>query len=160
MTETVLLRVFDAALGALHLLWTGFNAVGWAWRSTRRVHLVAVGITLLSWFGLGLAYGWGYCPLTDWHWRVKRALGEGPLPASWIEWALERVTGADWSSAFVDRLAASGVAAALALSAILHARDRRGGRAAAPGAPTVRAPKLTGGGRSGREAPDAQRLSQ
>jgi hypothetical protein len=27
----------------------------------------------LSWFGLGLFYGIGYCPSTDWHWRIKRA---------------------------------------------------------------------------------------
>ena len=32
--------------------------------------------------GLGAVYGWGYCPCTDWHWDVKRRLGETGLPRS------------------------------------------------------------------------------
>ncbi len=98
--------------------------LGWTWRRTRRLHLFTIGATLLSWFGLGAVYGWGYCPLTDWHWNVKRALGETVLPASWVKYYLDRLTGLDWSAAVVDRLVIGSAVAALTLSALLNARDR------------------------------------
>jgi len=43
---------------------------------TRKANLILLLLTGLSWFGLGIFYGWGYCPLTDWHWKVLRELGE------------------------------------------------------------------------------------
>ena len=125
MTNLALLRLLDVAFVALHTALVGFNLSGWAWRRTRRLHLFAIGVTLLFWFGAGMAYGWGYCPLTDWHWRVKRALGETSLPASWIKYHLDAVTGADWSPVIVDGLVVGCALAALALSLALNARDRR-----------------------------------
>ena len=79
-----------------------FNLTGWVWAGTRRIHLAVIGLTLLSWFGLGLAYGWGYCPSTDWHWQVKRALGEIDLPYSYVKYYADRLTGLDWDAAFID----------------------------------------------------------
>ena len=99
--------------------------LGWAWARTRRLHLFTIGATLLFWFGAGMAYGWGYCPLTDWHWRVKRALGETGLPASWIKYHIDAVTGMDWSAALVDAAVMASALAALALAVALNARDRR-----------------------------------
>ena len=124
MSDPVFYHVLDALFIALHTLLVGFNLLGWAWRRTRRLHLIAISATLLSWFGLGVVYGWGYCPLTDWHWQVKRALGETVLPASCVEYYLERITGADWSSATVDSLVVGSALAALLLSVYLNARDR------------------------------------
>lgn len=124
MPDQTLHLALDALLTALHALLVGFNMLGWAWRRTRRLHLVAICATLLSWFGLGVAYGWGYCPLTDWHWEVKRALGETGLPASCIKYHLDRITGVDWSSGLVDGVVVGSAAAALAASVILNARDR------------------------------------
>jgi len=79
-----------------------FNLTGWVWAGTRRIHLAVIGLTLLSWFGLGLAYGWGYCPSTDWHWQVKGALGETDLPYSYVKYYADRLTGHKWDAAFVD----------------------------------------------------------
>ena len=124
MSDPTLYRLLDAFFIAFHALLVGFNMLGWAWRRTRRLHLLTISATLLSWFGLGLVYGWGYCPLTDWHWQVKRALGETVLPASCVEYYLERITGADWSSATVDSLVVGSALAALLLSVFLNARDR------------------------------------
>ncbi|MDH3880669.1 MAG: DUF2784 domain-containing protein, partial [Desulfobacteraceae bacterium] len=41
-----------------------FILTGWAWKRTRRIHLITISLTILSWFGLGIFYGWGYCPCT------------------------------------------------------------------------------------------------
>lgn len=132
MTDTTLLRLLDIGLLAFHSLLVGFNLIGWAWRKTRRIHLVTISATLLSWFGLGIAYGWGYCPLTDWHWQVKRALGETGLPASWVKYHLDLVTGLEWSRAVVDDLVIGSAVAAFVLSGVLNWRDRAGPRVNPP----------------------------
>lgn len=127
-----LLPVADYALAVAHLALTGFNLVGWIWRPTRRLHLVVLGGTLLSWFGLGVFYGWGYCPLTDWHWQVKRALGETGLPGSFVKYYLDRSTGVAWDPLLVDIVAVTLGIAALAASIALNLRDRRHADGGAP----------------------------
>jgi hypothetical protein len=69
-----MLEALNVAFFVVHGAWTVFNCVGWAWRRTRRLHLIAVGLTAASWVGLGARYGWGYCPCTDWHWQVREQL--------------------------------------------------------------------------------------
>ena len=120
MTDVALYRILDVFFVVLHSLLIAFNLFGWAWRRTRRLHLVAISATLLSWFGLGVFYGWGYCPLTDWHWDVKRALGETGLPASWVKHYLDLATGTDWSAAVVDGVVIGSAAGAFLLSAALN----------------------------------------
>ncbi|MCC5921935.1 MAG: DUF2784 domain-containing protein [Cyclobacteriaceae bacterium] len=70
----------DLFFTAFHTLFIVFNVVGWAFEKTRKTHLVTISLTLMSWGVLGIWYGFGYCPLTDWHWQVLRALGETELP--------------------------------------------------------------------------------
>ena len=123
MTDMALYRLYDVLFVVFHTALIVFNVLGWAWRRTRRLHLITISATLLSWFGLGVAYGWGYCPLTDWHWQIKRTLGETALPASWIKYYLDRITGIDWSGAVVDGLVIGSALAALALSVWLNLRD-------------------------------------
>jgi hypothetical protein len=79
-----------------------FNLTGWAWRKTRRLHLLTIGSTFMSWFGLGVFYGWGYCPCTHWHWEVKRKLGETNLPNSYIKYYVDGLTGFAWEPRVVD----------------------------------------------------------
>lgn len=74
-----------------------FNLFGWIWKRTRRLNLITLGLTMASWFGLGIWYGWGYCPCTDWHWQVRRRLGDTDLPSSYITFLLEQYTG--WAPA-------------------------------------------------------------
>ena len=125
MSDLGLYRLYDILFVAFHTALIVFNMVGWAWRKTRRLHLFTISATLLSWFGLGVTYGWGYCPLTDWHWRIKRSLGETALPASWIKHYLDRITGVDWNATVVDVLVVGVGLGALALSLTLNWRDRR-----------------------------------
>ena len=125
MTDLAIYRLLDIFFVVFHTLLVGFNMLGWAWRRTRRLHLITITVTLLSWFGLGVVYGWGYCPLTDWHWDVKRALGETALPASWMKYYLDLVTGLDWSTALVDAIVIGSALGALVVSVALNVRDAR-----------------------------------
>ena len=81
-----------------------FILTGWAWRRTRRIHLITIGLTMLSWFGLGIFYGWGYCPCTDWHWEIKYKLGETNLPNSYVEYYVDKLTGLTWDPLVVDAI--------------------------------------------------------
>ena len=125
MTDPGLYRLYDLLFVAFHTALIVFNMAGWVWPRTRRFHLLTISATLLSWFGLGIVYGWGYCPLTDWHWQVKRALGETGLPASWVKYYLDQLTGVAWNAGLVDGLVIGSALAALVLSVVLNVRDRR-----------------------------------
>jgi len=125
MSDLALYRLYDILFAVFHTALIVFNTLGWAWGRTRRLHLFTISATLLSWFGLGVTYGWGYCPLTDWHWQIKRALGETGLPASWIKYYLDRITGIAWSPGLVDAIVVGTALTALVLSVVLNVRDRR-----------------------------------
>jgi hypothetical protein len=89
--ELVWLYALNWLLHGLHLGVLGANIFGWLYRPWWPWHRLCVGLTLVSWLGLGLAVGRaGYCVLTDWHWRVRAALGERNMPATYIEYLLDR----------------------------------------------------------------------
>ena len=111
-----------------HTALIGFNITGWIWKKTRRAHLVVIAAMIFSWIGLGFFYGFGYCPCTDWHWQVKRALGETGLPASYVKYYLDKLTGLDWDPALVDPAVGVIGLAALGLSIWLNWRDWRRSR--------------------------------
>ncbi len=118
-----MLALLDLFFLVFHSSLVFFNLTGWIWRRTRRLHLLAIGATVLSWFGLGLFFGWGYCPCTDWHWQVKRARGETGLPRSYVKYYLDYATGLDWDPQLVNAAVVVLGLGALALSAWLNARD-------------------------------------
>lgn len=132
-----MLALLDAFFLIFHSSLVLFNLTGWIWKRTRRLHLLVISLTVLSWFGLGLFYGWGYCPCTDWHWQVKRALGETNLPNSYVKYYLDRLSGLSWDPLVVDvAVLVSGVGA-LVVSVWLNVRDwRYAQRAGHPNPPT------------------------
>ncbi len=117
-------EALDIGLFLFHTLLVAFNLTGWIWRKTRRLHLVTISLTCLSWFGLGIFYGFGYCPSTDWHWQVKARLGETDLPASYVKYYVDAATGLDWSPVLVDSMVAVLGVGALVVSIVVNARDR------------------------------------
>ena len=128
-----MLALLDVLFLILHSGLVLFNLTGWIWRRTRRLHLLVIGLTVLSWFGLGLFYGWGYCPCTDWHWDVKRALGETGLPNSYVKYYLDRLSGFSWDPPVVDGVVLVLGIGALGVSVGLNVRDwRRARRAGLP----------------------------
>jgi len=89
-----LLFALNLLLHALHLLVIGANCFGWLWRAARVWVLALQLATLGSWVGFGILKGWwGYCPLTDWHWDVKRVMGETGLPRDYISYVLNNWFG-------------------------------------------------------------------
>ena len=107
-----MLYFLDVLLTLIHLLVIGFNLLGWIWRRTQRAHLILITLTAASWLVLGIWYGLGYCPLTDWQWGIKARLGERDLPASFITYMAEKLSGRDWSDGFINTVTAVLFAAA------------------------------------------------
>lgn len=119
-----MLKFLDVFFFFFHTGLVVFNLTGWIWRKTRRLHLAVISLTVISWFGLGLFYGIGYCPCTDWHWEVKRELGETRLPASYVKYYVDRATGGDVDPAAVDAAVAALGIGALVVSVVLNIKDR------------------------------------
>jgi hypothetical protein len=116
----------NVAFFVFHSLWIVFNCTGWIWRQTRPWHAVTVLLTALSWFGLGLRYGWGYCPCTDWHWEIRARLGYQD-PPSYIQLLLRELTGVDVGGTAANALAVMTLIVVGALAVVLNLRDRRAG---------------------------------
>lgn len=117
-------EALNVAFFVFHTSWVAFNGLGWIWRRTRRWHLATVALTAASWFGLGLRYGWGYCPCTDWHWQVRERLGYRD-PPSYMQLLIAEVTGLDLPPAWVDAGTVIALVTVAVLSVSLNLRDRR-----------------------------------
>lgn len=70
-----------------------FNVFGWIFRRTRRWNLMLLLLTGFSWTFLGVFYGFGYCPLTEWHWQVLDHIGTPSPYSSYIQYFINRMTG-------------------------------------------------------------------
>lgn len=97
----------------LHLVIIGFNLFGWIWRRTRKLHLIVVGLTLGCWLIIGIWYGIGYCPITDWQWQIKERLGETGLPNSFVKYYADKLSGKNISSSLIDTITAVSFAVAI-----------------------------------------------
>jgi len=105
-----------------HTLLILFNIFGWIWKKTRKFNLVLLLLTGLSWTVLGIFYGFGYCPLTEWHFNVLRKLGESNLPNSYIKYLVDRISGWDISANTVDLSTLIVFLAALSISFAINIR--------------------------------------
>lgn len=114
----------NIAFFIFHTAWILFNCLGWMWRRSRPWHLATVSLTTLSWFGLGIWYGWGYCPCTDWHWQVRARLGHHD-PPSYIQLLIRELSGVDPGPTWADALAVVTLVVVALLSVVLNIRDRR-----------------------------------
>ena len=106
-----------------HTLFALFNILGWIWKKTRRLNLIFLFITALSWFVLGMWYGLGYCPFTEWHWQVRQRLGYQDMPASYIKFLLDTFTGLNLNPLMVDIITGTAFGVAVISSLILNIRD-------------------------------------
>lgn len=109
-----------------HLLHSGiilFVMTGWAVPAWRLWHLMLVVLTLGSWFILGRWKGAGYCPVSDWHWRLKRSMGGGAPEGSYILLLLRILTRREPDPVAVDKTVVAGTMLILAVSLLLNIRD-------------------------------------
>ncbi|WP_194775004.1 DUF2784 domain-containing protein [Pararhodonellum marinum] len=115
MSETFL-NIADIFFVVFHSVLVLFNLFAWIWRPLRKWHLWTIGLTLGSWVVLGYWYGWGYCPLTDWHWDILREKGVKNLPNSYISYLLQRLLGLHLPDQTVDILTVGTTLTALVAS--------------------------------------------
>ncbi len=120
-----MLAFLNIVFFVVHTAFTVFNLVGWIWRSTRKWHLLTLALTLLSWFGLGIWYGWGYCPCTDWHWEVRAKLGYRDTANNYIEFLVESLTGIAIAADHMEWILVGAMAVLTVLSVVLNIRDYR-----------------------------------
>lgn len=123
-----MLHALDLFLFAAHCIVIGFNLTGWIWKRTRRWHLALVGLTVFSWLVMGFWYGLGYCFLTDWHWQIKRELGETNLPHSFLIYLFNDVMGLGLETDFINNGAGISLATVILLSMVLNFHDYRKNR--------------------------------
>ena len=95
-------HVLDIFFLVFHTTLIFFNLFGWIFKPLRRANLIVLLLTGGSWFILGIFYGIGYCPLTEWHWEVLQKLGQNRLPGSYITYLVERITGMIPNDKLVD----------------------------------------------------------
>ena len=100
-----------------------FVLTGWIFRKTRKLHLVVLFVTILSWIGLGIFYGWGYCFWTDWHWQVRDLLGK-KHPASYIKLLVDSLSGQEWNAGFIDFITVFVFGIVLVMTAYVQMRPR------------------------------------
>ena len=100
------LRLLDLLLTLFHFAIISFNLFGWIWKPTRKAHLVCIAITAGCWFILGIWFGIGYCPITDWDWQIKEKLGEHNLPGSFIKYYADKISGESVSASLIDAMTA------------------------------------------------------
>lgn len=116
-------KFLDIILNFLHIAIIAVNISFWVFKKTRIIHIICALLTLFSWVGLGFSYGWGYCFLTDWHWRIKGYLGETQLPYSYIKYLVDRLIGIDSDPLLIDTGTGIIFGAVFILSCFLNIKD-------------------------------------
>jgi hypothetical protein len=103
-----------------------FNLFGWIWKRTRKLNLITLSLTGASWLFLGLMVGTlGYCPLTDWHFKILEKLGKTDLPYSYTKYLADRLTGLDINTSLVDNVTLYAFLGAFGFSLFFSLRDHR-----------------------------------
>jgi len=116
------MKFLDIFFTVFHTCLVIFNLFGWIWKKTRRLNLILLLLTAGSWLILGIFYGLGYCPLTDWHFSILTKLGYTDLPDSYLSFLFTRLTGMPIDQSLVDSVTMWGLIIALAISLYLNLR--------------------------------------
>ncbi|MCD6202260.1 MAG: DUF2784 domain-containing protein [Bacteroidales bacterium] len=120
----IIYQSLDLFFMVFHSSLVVFNLFGWIWKKTRLANLITLGLTGASWTLLGIFYGPGYCPLTDWHFRILGHLGKTNLPNSYMRYLVQRLFHADFPATLVDRSTLIAFIVALGLSLYVNFRKK------------------------------------
>lgn len=119
----MVLKLLDFFFICFHTCLIIFNLFGWIFRRTRIYNLVTLSLTGGSWFILGIIYGFGYCPFTDWHFKVLAKQGEANLPSSYVTYIINRLTGFKPNVPLVDFFTLILFLCALVTSIVLNVKQ-------------------------------------
>lgn len=98
----IILQSIDYFFILFHSTLILFNVFGWIIPKWRFANLISLSVTAFSWFVLGIWYGIGYCPFTDWHWKVRYHLGYNDESNSYIHFLVLKIFGVNLSENWVD----------------------------------------------------------
>lgn len=115
--------VLDKFFFVFHSFIILFNLFGWIWKKTRKANLILILLTLGSWFILGIWYGFGFCPCTEWHWQVRIKLGYYDMSSSYLVFLIKSITGLEVERHLVDIFAVAFLVAALGASIYTNWKD-------------------------------------
>ena len=79
----------------VHLAIIFFFLFGWLLSQTILAHFILSILILLSWYGLGIFFGFGYCLITDIQWKIKKRMDQEPYTEYYIKYMLDKMTGLD-----------------------------------------------------------------
>lgn len=119
----MILKLLDFFFICFHTCLIIFNLFGWIFQRTRIYNLVTLSLTGGSWFILGIIYSFGYCPFTDWHFKVLAKLGEANLPPSYVTYLINRLTGFKPNDTLVDFFTLILFLCALVTSIVLNVKQ-------------------------------------
>ncbi len=99
-----MLKIIDVGFHLVHLSIIFFFLFGWLFETTQLAHFILSLFILLSWFGLGFIFGFGYCLVTDLQWRIKRRLNREPSAKLYIKYMLDKMMGWNSNPSVVNRV--------------------------------------------------------
>lgn len=100
----IVYHILNFLFHVLHLSIILFVMLGWMVAAFLPFHLALLLATLGSWFVLGHWLGQGYCPISDWHWEIKKNYGPGKPEGTYIHRILQSITGKALDSEKVDHM--------------------------------------------------------
>jgi hypothetical protein len=118
-----MLALMNVAFLVGHTLLILFNLFGWAFRRTRKLHLLCLIATLFSWIVMGAWYGYGYCLCTDWHFQIRRAMGLQDNVSSYLQLISRLFFGVELTRWTSDVLAVTGLLFAMAATVVAWSID-------------------------------------
>jgi Protein of Unknown function (DUF2784) len=120
----LILHFIDYFFILFHAVLILFNVFGWIVPKWRFANLITLSLTAFSWFMLGIWYGIGYCPFTDWHWKVRQLLGYNDQSNSYIHFLILKITGIKLAENWVDRTTLIVFFAAFSISLYFFTKKR------------------------------------
>jgi hypothetical protein len=118
--NSIILQSIDYFFFLFHSALILFNVFGWIIPKWRFANLISLSVTAFSWFVLGIWYGMGYCPFTDWHWKVRQLLGYDDESNSYIHFLILKIFGVNLPENWVDSATLMVFLLAFCISIILN----------------------------------------
>jgi Protein of Unknown function (DUF2784) len=100
--ERAALVAADRLLYLAHLAAMAFIVFGWMLPATRMANWYLIVLTFVSWFGLGLVFGFGFCLITGIQSKIRQRLGYSEPMDSFVKHVLDRLTGRDLNPLHVE----------------------------------------------------------
>jgi hypothetical protein len=117
--------ITNALFHLAHIAVILFVMIGWIFRPLLPLHLALTLLTLGSWFILGHWFGTGYCPISDWHWKLKETLGGGRPNGTYIHLVLQNISRRELNPASVDKVVLVGTVVIAGISLVLNVQAWR-----------------------------------